>query len=606
MHARSRSTTQLGTLKHLAIMFAATLALLGGLAAAARAASPGSLDSSFGSGGIASLGSNTRVLGDAFQSDGKLVVVGESGVSSGATLIVARLTTAGGLDGSFGGGVVTGPPVVSSFGTGSVGRGVAIQSDGKIVVVGKATDPSATGTLGMLVERFNANGTLDTGFGSGGVARALTGQFGDGYAVAIQPNGQIVAVGTANSPAGGTLAAVVRFNSNGSLDTSFGSGGTDVIDLGTDSLARAVAIQSDGKIVIAGSQAPGLQVPNALIARLTPTGALDPSFNGIGAYAHQYALGAANSVFNALALQSDGKIVAAGAAANGNTSADAIVVRFDSGGAQDPSFGTGGVVYASSAVNTNVSTGVPGADGVAIAAKNDDIVAAGTESDNGLTGIALWAFKPNGASDASFGTNGTTVTGFGSSTYGEANSLAVASDGSIAAAGDSHSPGGLYSGLVARYGGFGPAPPPPPPPKTPALKITLQGVSASNKSSNVVKHGLKAKVGCNEACKINVSLGVSAGTAKQLHLLTYFKRCTKVHGKKHCVKARAYRATTIASGSATLNRAGSKTFTLKLSRSVGKAFGKQKKNVKVVLVVSVTSVSTHKVVKTSKGLTFRP
>src|ERR1019366_545786 len=123
-------------------MFAATLALLGVLTAAARAASPGSLDSSFGSGGIASLGSNTRVLGDAFQSDGKLVVVGESGVSSGATLIVARLTTAGGLDGSFGGGVVTGPPVVSSFGTGSVGRGVALQSDGKIVVVGKATDPS--------------------------------------------------------------------------------------------------------------------------------------------------------------------------------------------------------------------------------------------------------------------------------------------------------------------------------------------------------------------------------------------------------------------------------------------------------------------------------
>ena len=122
----------------------------------------------------------------------------------------------------------------------------------------------------------------------------------------------------------------------------------------------------------------------------------------------------------------------------------------------------------------------------------------------------------------------------------------------------------------------------------------------------MIKHGLKVKVSCNESCKINVALGVSAGTAKRLHILTYFKRCTKVHGKKHCVRAHAYRATTIAGGNVTLKQAGSKTFTLKLSRGVGKTLAKQRKNVKVVLVVSVTSISTHKVVKISKGLTFKP
>jgi uncharacterized delta-60 repeat protein len=587
-------------------MFAAALALLGGVTAAARAASPGSLDSSFGSGGIASLGSHVRLLGEAFQSDGKLVVVGQRAVSSGATLIVARLTTAGALDSSFGGGVVTGPPVVSSFGTGSIGRGVAIQSDGKVVVVGSATDSSGTFPQGMLVERFDANGSLDTGFGSGGVARVLNGQFGDGYAVAIQRNGQIVAVGTANAATGGTFVAVVRLNSNGSLDTSFGSGGTDVINLGYDSLALAVALQSDGKIVIAGSQAPGLQVPNALIARLTPTGGLDPSFNGTGAYAHQYAQGAANSAFNALAVQSDGKIVAAGAAANGNTSADALVVRFDSGGAQDPSFGTGGVVYSTSAVNTNVSTAVPGAEGVAIAA-NGDIVAAGTESNAGLTGIELWAFKPTGAPDSSFGANGTTVTGFGSFTNGKANALAIAADGSLAAAGDSNALGGSYSGVVARYTGFSPAPPPPPPPpppKPPALKLTLQGVSSSDKIASVVKHGLKVSVGCNEACTIRISLGINATTAKQLKIVTYGRRCFKSHGKRRCVRTHAFRPVTIASGRGTLSKVGIKAIVLKLSRSLDKTLQKQKR-VKLSLQVSATSTATHKVRSLSKGLTFK-
>jgi uncharacterized delta-60 repeat protein len=603
LHASSRQTTRLGTRKQLTIAFAVALALLGGVTAAARAASPGSLDSSFGSGGIAGLGSNVRLLGEAGQSDGKLVVVGQRGVGSGATLIVARLTTAGGLDSSFGGGVVTGPPVVSSFGTGSIGRGVAIQPDGKIVVVGKATDSSGTGTLGMVVERFNANGSLDTGFGSGGVARVLTGQFGDGYAVAIQRNGQIVAVGTANAATGGTFVAVVRLNSNGSLDPSFGSGGTDVINLGTDSLALAVALQSDGKIVIAGSQAPGLQVPNALIARLTPTGALDPSFNGTGAYAHQYAQGAAYSAFNALAVQSDGKIVAAGAATNGNTSADALIVRFDSNGAQDGSFGAGGVVYSTSAVNTNVGTGgVPGANGVAIAA-NGDIVAAGTESNAGLTGIELWAFTPAGAPDSRFGANGKTVTGFGSSTNGVANALAIRADGSIAVAGESNTPGGSPSGVVARYIGFSP-PMPPPPPKPPALKITLRGVSSSYKIASVVKHGLKVSVGCNEACTIRVSLGISATTAKQLKIVTVGRRCFTSHGRRRCVKTHAFRAVTIASGRGTLSKAGIKAIVLKLSRSLDKKLQKQKR-VKLSLKVSATSTATHKVGSLSKGLTFK-
>ena len=138
--------------------------------AAARAASPGTLDSSFGSGGVAVSGAGMRLFGTAVQSDGKVVAVGES-LGSSPDVMVARFTPSGGLDSSFGsGGVAHGPSI-----GGSVGRGVAIQSDGKIVVVGSATDSSGNFTHGLIVERYNSNGSLDTGFGSTGSCRSSAG-----------------------------------------------------------------------------------------------------------------------------------------------------------------------------------------------------------------------------------------------------------------------------------------------------------------------------------------------------------------------------------------------------------------------------------------------
>ncbi len=269
------------------------IALAGFAPGVARAAQPGSIDTGFGASGVAGAGADARLFGTAVQTDGKVVAVGQSGIQSGATLLLARFTSSGARDRSFGsGGLVKGPAVSSPLGTGSVGRSVAVQSDGKIVVVGRATTSDASGTDGILIERFNSNGSIDGTFGSHGVVTVLTSQLGDGYAVALQPDGKIIATGSADANGSGGLTprvAVVRLNANGSLDSGFGAGGIDVLDLGAYSYALAVAEQKDGKIVIGGSQAPGLQVPNALIARLTAGGALDPSFGSGGAYAHQYA-----------------------------------------------------------------------------------------------------------------------------------------------------------------------------------------------------------------------------------------------------------------------------------------------------------------------------
>lgn len=573
------------------------------LPGAAAAAAPGSPDTAFGAAGAAHGGNDVRLFGTTVQSDGKVVAVGVSGVQAGATLVVDRFTTSGALDGSFGsGGVARGPAISGALDTSSLGRSVAIQPDGKIVVVGKVTSSDSSGTDGILIERYNANGSLDTTFGAHGVVTALTSQLADGYAVALQPDGKIIATGSANAAGSGgntPRVAVVRVSANGALDPSFGTGGLKVLDFGAYSTALAVALQRDGKIVLSGSQAPGLQVPNALLARLTTSGAPDASFAGGGAFAHQYANGAASSAFNAVAVQADGRIVAAGAATSGNTGADAIVTRFTAGGAPDGSFGSGGVVHTPSAAGATISGTVPGATGVGLAS-NGDIIAGGTVSNAGLTAIALWAFKPTGALDTAFGTGGATVSTLGTSTRAEGNGLAIGPDGKIVIAGDARPIVGAYSGIATRYLGFAPVIPPPPP----ALQASLTGVAGSYKTSAVAKRGLKIGVTCNEACSMKASLTISSGTARRLHILTAVKKCTKKKGKTHCTTTHVYRAVAIASAKGSLKGSGSTSLTLRLGKSYVKTLGKQK-SVSVALQVIATATSTHKSKTINKSLTLK-
>jgi uncharacterized delta-60 repeat protein len=567
------------------------------------ASTPGTPDSAFGTGGVAAGGTDVRLLGTAVQPDGKVVAVGQSGIQANATLLLERFTAAGSLDPSFGtGGIVRGPVVPGGLGTGSLGRSVAIQSDGKIVVAGKVTNSDASGTDGMLVERFNANGSLDSSFGSHGAATALAAQQADADSVAIQPDGKIIVTGSAEAAGSGGVTprvAVARFTAAGALDSSFGTGGASVIDLGAYSVALGAAVQSDGKIVIVGSQAPGLQVPNALIARLTPSGALDSSFGTGGAFAHQYAIGAANSAFNAVAIQPNGRIVAAGAATNGNSGALAVIARFNTNGTADGSFGTGGVAYRTSATNTVVSSTIPGATGVVIAG-NGDIVAGGTAGSSGLTSIAVWALSTSGAPVAGFGTGGTAVTSFGGSTTGEGNALAQAPDGTLVVAGDAKAVTGVYAGVLTRYNGFGaPAPPP-----STALKATLAKLAKSYTDSAIAKHGLKVGVTCNQACTLKAKLTLSAGTARKLGLKSSFKKCHKVKGKQHCVTAHGFRAVTLGTASGKLTASGTKTITLRVKKSFITAL-KRSKSVSVRLGVTVTSTATKKHTTLGKSLSFK-
>jgi uncharacterized delta-60 repeat protein len=191
----------------------------------------------------------------------------------------------------------------------------------------------------MAIARLTTTGQLDTTFdGDGKVLIDFT--FGDDQAwgVEIQDDGRILVVGTAAIP-GGSVAAVVRLLDDGSFDTSFGPGaaGATAIDFGIYSEGRGIALQDDGKIVVAGETD---HLTSVAVARLTDTGILDPSFGGDGMVTRDFGLGP--DVGFDIGVQHDGGIVVSGSVA-GSAIPLGAVMRFTPSGAVDTSFGNGGV-----------------------------------------------------------------------------------------------------------------------------------------------------------------------------------------------------------------------------------------------------------------------
>src|SRR5207247_9230860 len=179
----------------------------------------------------------------------------------------------------------TGCFVASTFPEGSYALGVALQADGKIIAAGTVfVDfiPGEPSNTDFVLARYNSDGSPDATFGNGGqVSTDFVGHEDDAFSVLVQPDGKIVAVGSANDPATFYDFAAVRYLSNGTIDTTFGMAGKVHTDFGDQNFdrARSAALQPDGRIVAAGfaiSQNGGVQ--NFAVARYNSSGVLDTSF----------------------------------------------------------------------------------------------------------------------------------------------------------------------------------------------------------------------------------------------------------------------------------------------------------------------------------------
>jgi uncharacterized delta-60 repeat protein len=402
-------------------------------------AQAGQLDRTFATKGIFLLnsigqqGGSTRV---ALQTDGKIVLAAPSGdpQQSNNGIALVRLNTDGTPDASFG----TAGEVVYGVDH-TVPVGVAIQPDGKILV-GSTSGANADGGGGFALARFNSNGSVDNSFGTGGHLDVIPFGTALSAALALQSDGKILLTGS---------NAVARFDSNGQLDTSFGTGGLSVLPFFG---AAAIAVQSDGKILIAGAPLFDLDT-DGIIVRFNPNGTLDKTFGLFGqissvASGGVFGLGGVAAV-SCIVLQADGKFIVAGALTSklinppGTNRIGFGLIRYNRNGSIDTSFGTAGGIL------TNFGSN-PNATAFALAFQsNGDIIAAGQAGSS----LALSRYSSAGKLDPTFGARGIVTTSLGSNASA-ISSLAIQSDGKIVAAGSIFSTGNAQSlaqAAVARY-----------------------------------------------------------------------------------------------------------------------------------------------------------
>jgi uncharacterized delta-60 repeat protein len=397
----------------------------------------GTLDQTFGRGGRVTTdfnGTTDIAYAIALQPDGKIVVAGITYANndySKEDFAVVRYNPNGTRDTTFGanGKVTTDFPNLAA-----VPSAVVIQPDGKILVAGGAF-PLFTFLGDIALVRYNANGSLDSSFGHAGIVRTRF-SAGGSYAfdVALLPNGKIIIAGTvfvdfSSDDSSNTDFALVRYNPNGAIDPTFGNGGGVITDFdGFNDDAHAILIQSDGKIVAIGSAKNPAHYYDFALARYFPNGTLDAGF-GVGGKVRSD-FGASNlDIAYCAALQSNGKIVAAGTATlNDGSYGDFAIARYNANGTLDTNFSQDG------RVTIEFGSILQSAYSVLVQ-PNAKIVTVGyPNSESSDSDFLLARLNPNGSPDSTFGVAGRVRTSFGDLNDG-ANAAILQPDGKILAAG---------------------------------------------------------------------------------------------------------------------------------------------------------------------------
>jgi uncharacterized delta-60 repeat protein len=365
-------------------------------------------------------------------------------VTSLASLVITSVANSqpGQLDASFGG---DGKVTTDVTAGGDFASEVVIQADGKIVVVGGArweNNPR------FALLRYNPDGTLDTTFnGDGKVTTNFTRREDGAWAVAIQPDGKIIAAGDAGLRTGNSRFAVARYNADGTLDSSFGGDGKVTTQFTrADDPVAGIALQADGKIVVSGGAAWNTRHANFALARYNTDGTLDMGFGDGGKVTTSFTRG--RDFANEVLVQSGGKLVAAGYADYPRTNGGSrfALARFETDGALDPTFGGDGKVTTDFTHRNDVV--------LDLALQADEkIVAVGIASSDGSNSkFALARYAADGTPDASFGGDGKVTTDF-TLGYDQAEDVALQPDGKMVVGGATAGLGGRF--VVARYDASG-------------------------------------------------------------------------------------------------------------------------------------------------------
>jgi uncharacterized delta-60 repeat protein len=394
--------------------------------------SAGALDTTFGNGGLVTAPIQTGLSGGlgpvvVQPGDGKIVSAGSITSGKNSNFGLVRYNTDGSIDKTFGNGGV----VSTSIGKGTAYiRGLALQSNGDIVAVGSAQS-------GFAIARYTATGSLDTTFGNGGVVvtQVPVGRQDDawGNAIAIQPDTsgdpskeKIYVAGSCYVTTTNTDFTLIRYNANGSLDTSFGQNGVVVtphFGNGIRDQANALTIQADGKIVVAGGNySSSSTVPSEMaVARYLQTnGTLDSSF-GTSGIVMMTPSGPTNSYAIGVVIQSSQNN---GIVVTGYSDLGLALARLTSSGQLDTTFGGSGTGFA---INGSMTLGAS----VAID-PNGDLLSVGYG-----TNLAVVAYLPGGTPDVTFGRGGVATASFVEGSQGSGIAIQP-SDGKIVAVGGSN------------------------------------------------------------------------------------------------------------------------------------------------------------------------
>jgi uncharacterized delta-60 repeat protein len=421
--------------------------------------SSGDLDPGFGTNGrvLTDFGGTEEARGVASAADGKIVVVGSpTGFGVVGDFHLARYNRDGSLDGTFG----TTGRVTTNIDGDDEAQAVALQPDGKIVVAGRVVVGGFLNTTIIALARYHPNGTLDTSFDSDGKITTEFSSTGSAEAasVLIQPDGKIVVAGSATT--GGFFLerdfALARYNPNGTLDPTFGISGRGTTPFAVaggfrDAVATRVALQPDGKLVVAGhSLAQGTS--DFALVRYSPNGRVDTSFGTNGVVLTDFGGGSRDEA-HGLVLQNDGRIIVAGSSRGNdfNARADVAVARYNADGTPDPTFGRSGQVRLGMEGNAVFPTEDVGT-AVGLQPNGKFVVAGYTESGTGPgpSRFALMRYNADGSLDTTFGTGGQVRSSFTSNALlaDQAFDLAVQPNQDIVVAGS-----GNGDFAVARYEG---------------------------------------------------------------------------------------------------------------------------------------------------------